>query len=439
MEDREGRVNMVERRKPIRIKDAIELVMEWKCRGEIEWVSIDECDDRFLGEDICADHDVPPFNRSPYDGFAIRSKDTYLANQSNPIQFEIIDEIGAGQVSFKNIGPFQAIRIMTGAAIPTGADCVIMLELVKEIQINHKNYISIKRKLKPGENISFQGEDAKQGQTLIEKGMMINPGVKALLATFGYDKVPVIRKPVVGVIATGTELLKVNEPLVPGKIRNSNGYMVESQILRSGAIYKRYENQVDEIESLLSVVKQALDECDLVITTGGVSVGDYDLLPHIYEKLGAKVLFNKIAMRPGSVTTVANCKGKLLYGLSGNPSACYVGFELYVRPIIRYWLYSQKPYLRKAKARLQTDFPKANPFNRFVRSKLTYEGDRCLVEPVGLDKSNVVTSIAWADCLMVLPGSTRGYSKDDLVDILLIDDQIGSEEPWIEIERSTKL
>lgn len=413
--------------------------MEFKRRGETEWVSIDECDNRFLAEPLIADHDVPPFDRSPYDGFAIRSCDTLLASRENPVQFEVVDEIGAGQVSMKQLQEFQAIRIMTGAAIPQGANSVIMLELVKEESSFDKKIITIKRKVKAGENISFQGEDAKKGQMLLEQGTMINPGVKALLATFGFHKVPVAKKPVIGVIATGSELLRVDEPLVPGKIRNSNGYMIESQIFRAGAIIKKYENCADNLETLLTAVKSALKECDIIITTGGVSVGDFDYLPEIYKQIGAEVLFNKIAMRPGSVTTVAICDNKLLYGLSGNPSSCYVGFELYVRPIIRYWLFSSKPFLRKTTATLQADFPKPNPFNRFVRSKLGYNNGSIFVEPVGLDKPNVVTSIAWSDCLMVLPGGTRGYKTGDLVDILLLEDQVGSAESWIEHRKSSKL
>ncbi|MGE8206423.1 gephyrin-like molybdotransferase Glp [Heyndrickxia sp. NPDC080065] len=430
---------MAGRRKPIWVKDAIEMVMECRKRGDTEWVSIDECDNRFLAEPLCADHDVPPFDRSPYDGFAIRSEDTFLAHSNNPIQLEVIDEIGAGQVSIMQIDRFQATRIMTGAAIPLGADCVIMQELVKEEHKGNKKFITIKRRIKSGDNISFQGEDAKKDQELIGKGTLINPGVKALLATFGYSRVPVIRKPIIGVIPTGSELLKVDEPLEPGKIRNSNGYMIESQIIRAGGSIKKFENRADEIESLYSSVKTAIEECDIVITTGGVSVGDFDYLSEIYKRLGAEVLFNKIAMRPGSVTTVANINGKLLFGLSGNPSACFVGFELYVRPIIRYWLYSIKPYLRKAKAELKSDFMKPNPFSRFVRSRMDYENDKITVKPVGLDKSNVVTSIAWANCLMVLPGGTRGFQVGDIVDILLLEDQTGSEEPWREKQKYSKL
>lgn len=422
----------MEKRKPIWVRDAVAAMMEFKKRGEKEYVSLDECDGRFLSEPLIADHDVPPFNRSPYDGFALRSADTENASRDNPKRFQVIDEIGAGKVSSQTIGPMEAVRIMTGAQIPEGADCVIMLELVNELNEEGQSFIEIKRQLKKWENISFRGEDAKKGTPLIEKGVRINPGIKALLATFGYSKVPVAKKPLIGVIATGSELLRPEDDLVPGKIRNSNGVMIESQILRVGAQYKRYEQCADDLEKLHDTILQAAEECDVVITTGGVSVGDYDYLPEIYKRIGAVLLYNKIAMRPGSVTSCAERNGKLLFGLSGNPSACYVGFELFAGPYIKYWLHSDRPYLRTIQGTLKTDFPKPNPFSRFVRSRVLLADGKVYAEPVGLDKSGVVTSLAWADCFIVLPGGTRGFQAGDQVDIMLLDDAQGSDKPWQE-------
>ncbi|MCR2820131.1 molybdopterin molybdotransferase MoeA [Lederbergia panacisoli] len=427
---------MVERRKPIWVKDAIEQVMQHKKIGGTLTISLDDCDGRFLAEPLIADHDVPPFDRSPYDGFALRSIDTKDASRDTPLTFQVVDEIGAGQVSIHHIGHMEAVRIMTGAQIPIGADCVMMLELVKEEQNNNGTFITIKRPLKKGDNISFQGEDTKKGTPLIERGVVINPGIKALLATFGYSKVNVSSRPLIGIIATGSELLDPDEDLVPGKIRNSNGFMIESQILQAGARYKRYGSISDNLDNLYETINQALIECDILITTGGVSVGDYDFLPEIYRRLGANLLFNKIAMRPGSVTSCAEKDGKLLFGLSGNPSACYIGFELFVRPYIRYWLRSEKPFLRTISGTLKNDFPKPNPFSRFVRGKILFKDGAVFVEPVGLDKSGVVTSLAWADCLIILPGGTRGYMKGDHVEILLLDDQQGSDVPWVEAKFS---
>ncbi|MFC4320684.1 molybdopterin molybdotransferase MoeA [Litchfieldia salsa] len=421
---------MVERRKPIPVEDAVKKVMNFSRTGLIEEVDINQCYGRFLAEDLIADHDVPPFNRSPYDGFAIRSIDTKDANLEHQVEFEVIDEIGAGFVSDKRVGSFQAVRIMTGAQMPVDCDAVVMLELTKEYKRNGSTFMSIKRSFQSGDNISFQGEDTSKGTTLVKKGTFINPGVKALLATFGYHKVKVAKKPVVGIYATGTELLDVEEALVPGKIRNSNSHMIFAQIERAGGIPKYLGKLPDDFELCYTSIKKAVEEVDLFLTTGGVSVGDYDYLPAIYEKLGAEVLFNKIAMRPGSVTTVAQLGGKLLFGLSGNPSACYVGFELYVRPIIRKALFSPNPHLVKVIAELGEDFKKPNPFTRFVRSRLAFHEGKVMVSPSGVDKSNIVSSIATANALMVLPGGTRGYQKGDMVDIFLLEEQEGSTWSW---------
>lgn len=421
---------MLERRKPIPIGDAVKKVMSFVKPGEIEYVSIHESYGRYLSDHLTATSDVPHFDRAPYDGFAVRSEDTKEASQNNPVEFEVVDHIGAGAISEKEIGPYQAVRIMTGAQMPAGCDAVVMLELAREVEKDQRKYMTIKRSYKKGDNVSFRGEDAKEGEILVEKGTRINPGIQAMLAAFGYAKVPVAKKPIVGLYATGTELLSVDEPLVPGKIRNSNSYMISAQIERAGAEVRYFGQLPDDFDTCFEAVEKAIGEVDILITTGGVSVGDFDYLPAIYEKLGAEVLFNKVAMRPGSVTTVAQFEGKLLFGLSGNPSACYVGFELFARPIIRERLFSDKPHLRKEKAVLYADFPKANPFTRFVRSALTVENGKLIVTPSGLDKSNIIMSLAGANSLMILPGGTRGYDRGTEVEVLLLEDEEGSVWPW---------
>ncbi|MFD9627638.1 molybdopterin molybdotransferase MoeA [Peribacillus muralis] len=421
---------MVERRTPISIAEAVNKVMEYKRAGQVEWVPLEESQNRFLAQDITATNDVPHFNRSPYDGFALRAKDTVSGSIAYPLEFEVVEALAAGMVSTVPIQQNQAARIMTGAQMPAECDAVIMLELTKEFEKDGKKYISFKRSLEKGENVSFEGEDAKKGDVLVRKGTYINPGIIGLLATFGYAEVPVATKPVIGLFATGSELLDVNEPLQPGKIRNSNSHAISAQILRTGGEVRYYGKLKDELESSYVAISKALEEVDLLITTGGVSVGDFDLLPDVYQKLGADVLFNKVAMRPGSVTTVAVYGNKFLFGLSGNPSACYVGFELFARPIIRTMLFSQQPHLRKEKAQLADDFLKPNPFTRLLRTRLYYESGQLRVAPSGVDKSNITTSLAGANSLTVLPGGTRGFRTGDIVDILLLEDQEGSNSPW---------
>ncbi len=421
---------MFERREPISIGDAVKKIMDYQITGITEFVSIEDSYGRFLSEDLVATCNVPHFDRAAYDGFAVRSTDTISASQSNPLELEVIDHIGAGAVSSKTVGENQAVRIMTGAMMPEGADAIVMFELAQAIEKSGKPYIIIKRSFKKADNISFQGDDAVKGEVLVKKGTLINPGIQAMLATFGYSEVPVARKPVIGLFATGTELLDVHEPLVPGKIRNSNSHMIMAQIERSGGKGVYFGKLPDEFDTCFEAVQNALHKVDLLITTGGVSVGDFDYLPEIYEKLGANVLFNKVAMRPGSVTTVAEYNGKLLFGLSGNPSACYVGLELFARPVIRKMLFCSKLHLRKETALLDTAFPKANPFTRFVRSAVTVKNGRLVVTPSGMDKSNIIMSLSKANSFMILPGGTRGFEADTEVEILLLEDQSGSEWPW---------
>jgi molybdopterin molybdotransferase len=421
---------MVEKRSPISVGEAVQRVMNYRIMGQTEYIPITQSFGRYLSEDLIATNNVPHFDRAAYDGFAIRSFDSQTASQENPVLFEVIDEIGAGSVTKKSLGKFQAVRIMTGAMMPEGADTVVMLELAKDYMEDGKSFMIIKRSFKIGDNVSFTGDDAKEGEVLVKKGAFINPGIQAMLATFGYGQVPVAKKPKVGLFATGTELLEVGDSLAPGKIRNSNSFMISAQIERVGGEVLYFGKLVDDFDACYNAIKDTMSKVDILLTTGGVSVGDYDYLPAIYEKLGAEVLFNKVGMRPGSVTTVAQLDGKLLFGLSGNPSACYVGFELFVRPIVRCMLFSAQPHLRKEQAILEVDFPKANPFMRFVRSYVYVENGQMKVIPSGLDKSNIVMSLAGANSLMILPGGTRGFMKDTKVEVLLLEDHDGNEWPW---------
>jgi molybdopterin molybdotransferase len=413
---------MVERRTPVKVEEAVHKVMEYMKHGEVEEVLLKEACGRYLGESIIATHPVPPFDRSPYDGFAIRAEDSKYATRENPVSFKVVETIGAGKVASAPLQPFHAVRIMTGAQMPEGADAVVMLELTHSYVKEQQTFMSIKRSFSAGDNISFKGEDVQRGEVLVEKGTKINPGTVALLATFGYSRLQVVQKPRIGVFATGTELLSVDQELEPGKIRNSNAPMVCAQIEQSGGIAIDLGILEDDFEKCYGAVEEAINSVDFLITTGGVSVGDFDYLPAIYEKIGANVLFNKVGMRPGSVTTVAELDGKLLFGLSGNPSACYVGFELFTYPIIKSFLHSKNPHHSVVKATLGSDFLKANPFTRFVRTSIEYTKEGFVVNPARLDKSNVVSSLAVTNGLTILPGGTKGFQKGQKVDVLLTKD-----------------
>lgn len=411
---------MVEKRQPISVGEAVNRVLERVTFLASEDIHLEDSYGRILRQPLVATHAVPPFDRSPYDGFAIRSVDTTGASGDHRVQFKLVDHIGAGTVSEKVLGKHEAVRIMTGAPLPDGADAVVMLEQTVE----DGDTFTIRKSFDRDENVSLQGEDVKEGEQVLEPGTFIHPGTVALLATFGHASVEVGKLPSVGILVTGSELVDVSEPLAPGKIRNSNGPMIAAQLKRMGVPYHMYRFTVDDLERNKVEVREALDEHDVLITTGGVSVGDFDFMPAIYEELEAEVLFNKVAMRPGSVTTVAYVKGKLMFGLSGNPSACFTGFELFVRPALRKMQGAKTLYLPHTKAVLGEDFSKANPFTRFIRA--SYDGHK--VRPAGFNKSNAVAAIARGNALIVLPGGSRGYEAGMEVDVLILGQEDGVAE-----------
>lgn len=409
----------IEKRNPIPVREAINRVVSQDIYTKQIEVPLESSVNYILAEDIVATYEIPRFNKSPYDGFALRSKDTEGASGEHRINFTVIDHIGAGSVSEKVVGPFEAVRIMTGAEMPKGADAVVMLEQTVE----DEQSFTIRKSFNVNENVSLKGEETQIGDTVLNKGQQINPGAIAVLATYGYTQVKVFDKPSIGVIATGSELLEVGDDLEPGKIRNSNGPMIAALSQKFNLDVASYQIQEDDLKSSIQVVKEAMAKHDIVITTGGVSVGDFDYLPQIYDEINAEVLFNKIAMRPGSVTTVAVAEGKYLFGLSGNPSACFTGFELYVKPAVLHMMGATAIYPQMIQATLMEDLTKANPFTRFVRATATLNGKAMTVVPSGFNKSGAVVAIAHSNAMIMLPGGTRGYQKGYTVDVILTDSQ----------------
>lgn len=409
----------IEKRNPIPVREAIKRVVSQDIYTKQIEVPLESSVNYILAEDIVATYEIPRFNKSPYDGFALRSKDTEGASGEHRINFTVIDHIGAGSVSEKEVGPFEAVRIMTGAEMPKGADAVVMLEQTVE----DEQSFTIRKSFNVNENVSLKGEETQIGDTVLNKGQQINPGAIAVLATYGYTQVKVFDKPSIGVIATGSELLEVGDDLEPGKIRNSNGPMIAALSQKFNLDVASYQIQEDDLKSSIQVVKEAMAKHDIVITTGGVSVGDFDYLPQIYDEINAEVLFNKIAMRPGSVTTVAVAEGKYLFGLSGNPSACFTGFELYVKPAVLHMMGATAIYPQMIQATLMEDLTKANPFTRFVRATATFNGKAMTVVPSGFNKSGAVVAIAHSNAMIMLPGGTRGYQKGYTVDVILTDSQ----------------
>lgn len=419
---------MLTTRTAISIGEAITKVMDDVSKGTIEKLPLMEADGRFLAEDIIANQNVPAFNRSLYDGYAIRAEDTIHAADGNSIKFEVVGEIGAGYVFTGHVGANQAVRIMTGAQMPDDCNAVVMLEDVEDIHNDGKDYILINRKISKGDRVFLKGHEIQSGSRMAKKGTRITAGVIGLLATFGYSEVEVAKKPKVGILATGTELLEIDEPLSPGKIRNSNSYMLMSQVEKAGGQPIYLGKLEDDLEKCIAAVRGALKQVDILITTGGVSVGDYDYLPEIYDRLGAEVLFNKIAMRPGSVTTVAKLGQHFLFGLSGNPSASFIGFELFARPVIRTMLGNEKPHLATVQAILLDDYPTPNGFTQIIRTKAVFKGSALYVSSNGLNMSSSITSLVGANSLVILPPSAIGYEKGEIVETVLLTDDEGQEE-----------
>ncbi|MER2000114.1 MAG: molybdopterin molybdotransferase MoeA, partial [Lysinibacillus sp.] len=296
---------MVQLRTAMSIGEAISKTMIDDVSQPTETVALTESMNRFLADDLVANENVPAFDRALYDGYAIRAEDTMNATDESPVVLEVIETVGAGFTYSGPVKSLQAVRIMTGAEIPSNCNAVIMLEDVREFDDNGDLKIVITHVVASGERVFKRGSELKKGATIALQGTQITPGLIGMLATFGFHKVSVKKKPVVGVIATGSELLNIDEPIVAGKIRNSNSYMLMSQIEQAGGEAVNLGKLEDNLEKSIQAIKDALPRVDILITTGGVSVGDFDYLPSIYERLNATVLFNKIAMRPGSVTTVA--------------------------------------------------------------------------------------------------------------------------------------
>lgn len=410
-------------RTALSVEEAAARILERVRPGRTEAVPLADAWDRHLAESLTADQPVPHFRRSGMDGYALRTEETAGASTESPVLLQVAGHVPCGSVHGKRLEPGQAVRIMTGAAVPDGADAVVRLEdTAAEENGALGTTVAILRGEKAGANISEIGLEIGQGERLLEPGRRIGPGEAALLAMFGAARVQVYARPRVAVFATGSELLAVEEPLAPGKIRNSNSYMLLAQLREAGCEPVLAGAIPDSLELARQAITAAMDTYDLVITTGGVSVGDYDILYDLTTGWDGELLFNKLAMRPGSPTTVSVRRDKLLFALSGNPAACFVGFELLVRPAVRKLLGEQdvSPRIGTLPARLKAESLKTDgKFTRFVRGvrRVGPEG-QLWAEPVGVDASSITVSLRDADCLIVVPPAERPLRQGELVALI---------------------
>ncbi|MGG6311114.1 molybdopterin molybdotransferase MoeA [Paenibacillus macerans] len=406
------------RRKALQVKEAQEMILPYAVRLQSEIVALPDAFGRVLAEPVAAPHPYPHFRRSGMDGFAILSADTADCRADHPVLLEVVDEIPCGSLPNVKLGPGKAARIMTGAKVPDEADAVVMFEMTETVKQEGKTYIRLIREIETGKNITPVGLELAAGDVILEPGRKLSAGEISVLATFGLHRVSVMKRPRIAVFSTGSELLRIDEPLQDGRIRNSNTYMLLSQIREAGGEPYIFEAIEDDLAQAKARVEAAFAEYDAVVTTGGVSVGDFDIMADLVSGSGVDMLFNKVTMRPGSVTTAAVKDGKLLFALSGNPGACFVGFELFVRPAIGRMLGIPQPFLPELTAELGRPYGKINNFTRFVRGRLEVREGKLYAYPAELDESGVMITIKDSDALIVIPPANEGKEAGESVTVL---------------------
>jgi molybdopterin molybdotransferase len=409
----------------ISMEDARVLILQHAQSLEIESIPLDNALHRYLAAALVAPHPLPHFVKSGMDGFAIRAQDIEHAGNDFPITLKVIEHIPAGVVPKKVIGHDQASRIMTGAMLPEGADTVIMFEMTESIMVDNQQAIRIIRSLPVGRNVSQIGSEVVAGEMLLEVGTLIQAGEIALLATFGISEVMVYRQPVVAIMPTGSELLAVTSCLEPGKIRDSNGHTLAALLRQAGAVVHLLDPVEDSLVALKHHIAHAFEFADIVITTGGVSVGDHDVLVDWFEEWEGVTLFNKVMMRPGSPTTVGTHQGKFIFALSGNPSASYVGAILFVLPLLKRMQGVLSCLPNVFQATMVEDFDKSNNFTRFVRGIVELKDGKLNARLAGVDQSSMVRTLATANSLLIIPPG-EGVRAGEIIDVLLLKEGISN-------------
>ncbi len=403
-------------RKALQPEEAQKLILDRVKPLHSELVPLADAWERKLGEALFAPHPFPPFRRSGMDGYAVRAADLVHATSTDPVTLAVLESVASGEVPSLPIGEGQATRIMTGGMVPEGADAVVMLEMTASTESGDgQSFVRIGRSVPAGINLAEIGCEIQAGVQLLPIGQGIGPGETALLASCGYAQVSVAKRPRIAILSTGSELLEVNEPLAPAKIRNSNAPMLAAMVKDCGAEPLLLGKVPDDANEAKALIWRELQRCDLMITSGGVSVGDYDVMVDVLAEPDIELLFNKVAIRPGSPTTAALLQDKLILALSGNPGACFVGFHLFVAPALKAMQQEQRPALSSFRAFLGADFPKVNAYRRYIRARMDLREGNVWVTPTGDDKSSLMTTIIDADCLIEIPPLKEGLGKGQLV------------------------
>ena len=398
----------------IELEQAIEVLLaHTQPVGETERVPLLDALGRVAAEDVCAGFDNPPFDRSPLDGYTFAAASTANASAEHPVTLRVIGEECAGDFFAGTVGAGECVRIMTGGAIPKGCDCVVRQEDVREDgERIHVSFTS-----EPYENYCYAGEDIKKGTVLIHRGQRIRASHLAVLASEGNGDVLVHRRVRVAVASTGDELLQPGEPLRPGKIYNSNLYLLAGRLKELGAEVTVLGSVSDDIEKAAEVIASYADKVDLFLTSGGVSVGKKDIMHGVVPALGAERLFWRVCMKPGA-PAIAYTRGKMLgIALSGNPFAAFATFELMAKPALLRLAGQMDVLPARRRAVLADAFPKACLGRRFLRARVEADGRISLPDQ---HESGSLFSAAGCDAFVDVPAGTKPLAAGTEVEIVIL-------------------
>ena len=389
----------------------------------LEKINILEAQKRVIGEDVFAPHNIPSADNSAMDGYAVRHTDTKGATKDKPLQLKIIEDIPAGKVALKKIKKGEAARIMTGAVIPEGADSVIRQEDTKK----DGNTVIIYTSVKKGQNIRFAGEDVRTGELVVKKGSTLRPADIGMLAALGKAFISVYQKPRVAIMSTGDELVDIetNPPL--GKIINSNSYSLAAQVLECGGIPIMLGISKDKKIDLQEKFKTAL-HADVIISSGGVSVGDFDFVKNVMGEIGNAMHFWQVAMRPGKPLAFGAIESVPLFGLPGNPVSAMVSFEQFVRPSLLKMQGQTKIFRQTIKAVCAQEIQKSAGFRHFIRAVVKKEKDQYIASVTGDQGSGILKSMVIANALIVMGENEIRIKKGEPVTIQLLDDSLSQKE-----------
>jgi molybdopterin molybdotransferase len=412
------------------VSEARELLFARVARLPAEEVALLDAMGRVLAQDAKSDIDVAPFDNSAMDGFAMRAADLAGASADSPISLAIVANIGAGDdVAGIAVGEGQAARIMTGAAVPEGADSVVMVERTSVVSGDGAmgSVVAFGIEPKLGEHVRRRGEEVLAGDVILRAGEVLGAAAIGLLAATGHATVSVCRRPRVAVLSTGSELVEVAEQPGPGKIRNSNSYSIAAQVLAAGGVPVRYGIVPDVVEATREAFILAAEECDFIATSGGVSVGDYDYVKPVLEELG-ELVFCKVRMRPGNPQTMGSIRGVPFFGLPGNPTSTFVGFEIFVRPALRIMQGFSAIDRPVTVARLAHEVKKRQDRKYFLRGRLEVdmEGGGYVASLPDSQSSALLTAAHRGNCLVVLPEGDGVFPAGAQVECVRLDMEEGT-------------